>query len=231
MKWLTVLLLLLANGSAWAGDAAKLNFIGFSGAGNYLAYQQYGITDGEDAAFVELHLIDVERNRPLISPIKHHHPDSSQLAALRQTNLKKAASKLKKYKIQTHNQGDLLASNRFNDVGANGKQVRFSVGTPLANMPNITYKLTLQEKNSSIDCGDAGNAKMFHLSFKNEGANKTKFLQRDRNVPQDRGCPIRYRIQDVYSYHEEFVVVFLNVFQAGFEGDNMRYMVVTGTLN
>ncbi|MCV6637696.1 DUF2259 domain-containing protein [Candidatus Albibeggiatoa sp. nov. NOAA] len=231
MKWFTALFLSLASFSVWAGDAAKLNFIGFSGAGNYLAYQQSWISDGEDAAHVELHIIDVEKNRPVISPIKHHNPDSRQLATTRTKNLKAANSKLKKYKIEMYNQGDLLASKRFNDIGANGKKVRFSVGTPLANMPNIKYTLSVKENKTGLNCGDAGNAKMLHLTLLNEGAKKTKTLQKDRNVPKDRGCPLRYRIQDVYTYHEEFIVVFLNVFQAGFEGDSMRYMVVTGTLN
>ncbi|WP_353570254.1 DUF2259 domain-containing protein [Candidatus Albibeggiatoa sp. nov. BB20] len=230
MKWFTVLFLLLASFSVWAGDAAKLNFIGFSDAGNYLAYQQFWISDGEDAAHAEIHIIDVERNRHTIPPIVHHHPDSHQLSTLRQKNIKAASGKLKKYKIRTNNQGDLLVSKRFNDIGANGKQVRFSVGTPLANMPNIKYKLNLQEQGSNINCG-AGKAKMFHLTLLNEGAKKTKTLQKDRNIPKDRGCPLGYRIQDVYAYHEEFVVVFLNVFQAGFEGNSMRYMIVTGTLN
>ncbi|MEK7990380.1 MAG: DUF2259 domain-containing protein [Thiotrichaceae bacterium] len=231
MKWFTMLFLLLASFSVWAGDAAKLKFIGFSDAGNYLAYQQYWISDGEGAAYAELHIIDVERNRHIIPPIKHHHPDDRQLSALRQKNLKAANAKLKKYKIRTNNQGDWLASKRFSDIGSNGKQVRFSVGTPLANMPNIKYKLSLKEKGSRVSCGDAGKAKMFHLTLLNEGAQKTKTLQKDRNIPKVRGCPLRYRIQDVYAYHEEFITVFLNVFQAGFEGNNMRYMVVTGTLN
>jgi predicted secreted protein len=125
----------------------------------------------------------------------------------------------------------LLVSKRFNDIGANAKQVRFSVGTPLANMPNIKYKLNLQEQDSNLSCGEVGKAKMLHLTLINEGTKKTKTLQKDNSLPEELGCPLRYRIQDVYVYHEEFVVVFLNLFQAGFEGDSMRYMVVTGTLN
>jgi predicted secreted protein len=231
MKWFTVLFLSFISFSLWAGDAAKLNFIGFSDAGNYLAYQQYWISDGEGAAYVELHIINVEKNRSVVAPIKHNHQDDRQLSVLRQQNIKAAETQLKQYNIKTNNKGDLLVSKRFNDMGANDKQARFSIGTPLANMPNIKYTLNLEEKGSRISCGDAGNAKMFDLTLLNEGTKQTKTLQKDRSLPQDRGCPIRYRIQDVYAYHEEFIVVFLNVFQAGFEGDNMRYMVVTGTLN
>ncbi len=230
MKWFIVLLSLISF-SVLAGDMAKLKLIGFSGAGNYLAYQQYWISDGEDAALVESHLIDVSRNRHVIAPIKHHHPDSNQLFALISKNLQAAQTHLKKYDIQAGNSGDLLVSQHPNHISANAKQVSFSVGTPLANMPNIKYQLKLEELNTNINCGSAGNAKKLKLTLINEGTKKQKILQQDNDVPNERGCPIRYRIQDVYTYHEEFIVVFINVFQMGFEGDNMRYMVVTGTLN
>lgn len=61
-------------------------------------------------------------------------------------------------------------------------------------------------------------------------ATDLRILQKDGDVlPQGRQCPYGYRVERVYIYKNR-IAVFLNVFGQGFEGPDMRYMVVTGEL-
>lgn len=61
-------------------------------------------------------------------------------------------------------------------------------------------------------------------------AHELQILQKDADVlPKSRQCPYGYKIEQVYIY-EGKIAVFLNVFGPGFEGPDMRYMVVTGEI-
>lgn len=62
-------------------------------------------------------------------------------------------------------------------------------------------------------------------------AHELQILQKDTDVlPKSRSCPVGYKIEQVYIYQNK-IAVFLNVFSQGFEGPDMRYMVVTGEIN
>jgi hypothetical protein len=77
-----------------------------------------------------------------------------------------------------------------------------------------------------------GSPKMFKLTLSyNEG--QTQVLQEDKRLPPTRGCPLNYRIQDVYMYEYEkkqYIAILLNVISAGFEGQDMRYLAVTALI-
>jgi predicted secreted protein len=242
----------------FAGEAAQLHVIGFSEAGNYLAFQQYGITDGEGLAFANTYFVDVEANKYAANPVETRgEPDKTKekdettkedetteedettqesmpIDSVRKDNLKQAESQLKTLKIIKDNRGEQVISHLLYDVGVEPLTVQFAVGTPLRGGSYKTYTLKLEERKGEAECFEVGEAKMLTLTLindKGEGEKKTKSLQEDKSIPKSRGCPLRYRIQDVYLYHEEFIVVFLNVFKPGFEGESMRYLVITGTVN
>ena len=76
---------------------------------------------------------------------------------------------------------------------------------------------------------------MFSLTMRQ--GNRTPFvLQQDKVLPESRGCPFGYRIQDVYIFHGKdtppggYIVVFLNMSVPGFEGGDMRFLAVTGRI-
>ncbi|MEZ5672199.1 MAG: hypothetical protein R3E08_07330 [Thiotrichaceae bacterium] len=69
-KFAIWILLTTITATAWAGDAATLNFIGFSKTGRYLAFQQYGVTDGKGAAYATLYFVDVLDNGYQEKPIE-----------------------------------------------------------------------------------------------------------------------------------------------------------------
>ncbi|OQW92526.1 MAG: hypothetical protein BWK79_14445 [Beggiatoa sp. IS2] len=280
MKIIITCLLFILFHPAFAGEASELHIIGFSEDGNYLAFQQYGVTDGEGLAFANTYFIDVEGNKYAANPVetrgepdkakesekaredipdevkkdketrenvpvnpveKQGEPDKAKegeeihedvsVDSVRQDNLKQAESQLETLKIIKGNQGKHVISHLLTDVGAEPLIAKFSTGVPLGGASYKTYTLTLEERKGEAECFEVGEAKMFTLSLTNEGEKKTKILQEDKIIPKSRSCPLRYRIQDVYLYHEEFIIVFLNVFKLGFEGESMRYLAITGTLN
>jgi predicted secreted protein len=227
VRWLAYWILML-----WAqlslADMAELHVLGFSTDAKYFAYQQYGITAGEGAAFAELYIVEVQANRQARAPIIHRNADDRQLNAVRQQNLQQAQTLLRQYGIT--NAGELLVSRLPHDLSVEPHKVSFAVGKPLINAPKQIYSLNLSQKLSSVDCGDIGYGRIFTLKLTNEATGQSIELHSDRNLPSERGCPIRYRIQDVYVYNEHVAIV-LNLFQLGYEGDRMRYMLVTGKLN
>lgn len=260
----------------FAGEASKLHVIGFSEDGNYLAFQQYGITDGEGLAFANTYFVDVEENKYAANPVetrgeadevkedeavkmeenevakedevvkakenkgvnegetveenKEVHEDAS-LDSVRQDNLKEAESQLETLKIIKGNYGDHVISHLLTDVGVEPLTVQFSVGAPLRGASYKTYTIALEERVGEAECFDVGEAKMLTLNLTNDAEKKIKVLQKDENIPKSRGCPLHYRIQEIYLYHKEFVIIFLNVFKPGFEGESMRFLAITGTLN
>lgn len=73
----------------------------------------------------------------------------------------------------------------------------------------------------------------FELALKDNTGHRNhelKILQKGSDaLPKARNCPFGYKIEQVYIY-EGKIAVFLNVFSQGFEGPDMRYMVVTGEI-
>jgi predicted secreted protein len=73
----------------------------------------------------------------------------------------------------------------------------------------------------------------FELTIKDNTGHRNhelKTLQKDGDIlPERRNCPFGYKIEQVYIYQGK-IAVFLNVFGQGFEGPDMRYMVVTGEI-
>ncbi|AUI67625.1 DUF2259 domain-containing protein [Beggiatoa leptomitoformis] len=269
MKKCIALFLCIFPLSLWAGDAATLHFLGFSKDGKYLAFEQYGVTDGNGAAYSSIYPVDVAKNDYVAKPfVQEGQPDATDPAALSQLradNLAKAKAKLKELSITEDNQGTHVISHPLSDLGVDPHKVTFALGTPLAGMLYESFSLTLEEQAGKAECFGFGEAKQFKLTIQptplpttitemkpleslaeaptisttpetttsdkpvienNETTVTT--LQADQKIPDTRGCPLAYRIQDVYIYNGEYIAVFLNIFSPGFEGQNMRYIVVTG---
>lgn len=219
--------------SAWAGDAAKLNFIGFSKDGRYLAFQQYGFLDGKGTTFANTYFIDVTENKYAAKPIEsgsHTYETSLSKSAIQQINLGRATDQIKQLGIVADNRGEHVIAHQFNDIGVNAKQVRFALGTPLAGLTHTPYQVDLQETAEAGRCEDLGKRQLLTLTLTQMETKQAKILQKDQKIPKSRDCPLGYRIQDVYVYQEKFIVVFLNLLTPGFEGQNMRYLAITGNL-
>ncbi|EIJ42603.1 putative secreted protein [Beggiatoa alba B18LD] len=284
MKKLLTLILCGLSLNLWAGDAANLHFIGFAQDGKTLAFEQYGVNDGNAAPYSTLYIVDVLKNDYLIKPfVKEGKPDSNDdLEKLRTENKAVAQAKIKELGISDKNQGIQVISHPLSDLSADPHKVTFALGTPLTGLIYESFTLTLEEQAGKAECFGFGDAKQFTLSIQptpqpeatptlqpleslntpattatttptpattnnptppttaeppattvettktEEDTTGLVILQADKKIPETRGCPLAYRIQDVYIYNGEYIAVFINIFSPGFEGQNMRYIVVTG---
>ncbi len=245
MKTLIFVLSVYLSSSAalFASDAATLHFLGFSGDGKYLAFEQFGIADGVGEAYAELHLIDVEKNAYAV-PVFAQYPDGETARSeqaeneeqaidfARQVNLQAARADMEKLKLQETSKGQQVIAHPLSDLSADPFEVRFTPHLPLAGHAYDEFILDLQETELKQDCYALGNAKIFNLKIRraDQTAAQATILQADKRLPKSRTCPLGYRIAYVYVYREKYLAVFLHMLLPGFEGHDMRYLVVTGVL-
>jgi len=230
------LLFAFAPAAVFAGDYANLNFIGFSKDGKYLAFEEYGTQDGSGYPYANIYFVDVAKNAFAGKPFKVAiEKETATEDAARAKAKNAAAAKMRQLKIVQGNTGTHTVSKLLNEMSLDGKndwesgKVRFAeiIGSMYR---RGDYTLTLNEINTQTkECEGYGDD-MFRieLTLRNNEENTVKTLQKDTTLTPARGCTIDYRIQDVYVYEGQ-IAVFLNVFYIGFEGPDMRFMVVTGS--
>jgi predicted secreted protein len=214
----------------YANDLTQLNFLGFSKTGKYLAFQQYGIHEGQGTAFAESFFIDVKENDYAAKPIETTGAPKDDLAKIRANNLNEAKAKLAELEIAGDLQGTQVIARSIHDLDIKAHSARFDLGSAVAGAIVKAYSLKLEEKTGTQECMAGAKSKLFTLELLNEQDKKTFVLQKDKKLPPSRGCPTGYKIEDVYVFEDKAIVVFLNVLHQGFEGQTLRYMAVSGEL-
>lgn len=233
-----LLALLILSVNLYAGDYANLNFIGFSGDGKFLAFEEYGIQDGSGFPYSNFYFVNVEKNSFAAPPVfvRIDKEMATEMAARNKAQLL-AAKKLRELKIIKGNIGKHVISHSINDLtleeetNANAASVvRFAAEIGSMYRKGF-YELSLKPVLTKTKDCEAFEKETFRfeLSLKDKENETTKFLQKDTELPKSRGCALDYRIQDVYLYKNN-IAVFLNVFKLGFEGPDMRFMAVSGKL-
>lgn len=219
-----------------AGDFATLNFIGFSKDGRYLAFEEYGTQDGSGFPYANIYVIDVAKNSfasPSVAIRLEQETATEQMARARAKL--RAAAALKRFRIVAGNTGTLLVSRLLTDITAYdrkdpGDERKINFAEVIGSMYREgDYDLILKSSNAEVkDCTYLDDPpRKLELLLKDNNADKTLVLQKDPSLPASRGCPMSYEMQRVYVY-QNFIAVFLNTYHMGFEGPDMRYMVVTG---
>lgn len=228
---------LILPANVFAGDYANLNFIGFSTDGKYLAFEEYGVTDGLGAPYSNYYLINVEKNSYAAPPVKKTtEKDTVSQDAIRQTAKTASAANLKKFKIIAGNTGKMLVARLLTDLniekiepGDGGKNqiVKFTDYRDSSYFEK-EYELSLKTSEVKLKACDYSDQAVlkFDLTLKDVKAGTSKVLQKDDNLHESRNCPLAYSIQNVYVY-EKRIAVFLNTYTTGFEGPDMRFMTVT----
>lgn len=225
------------------GDAAELEIIGFSVDGKYFAFEQYGNMDGSGAAYSWIDFYDVgggryvdETKRIVVGGREGH---SWSLEQTRSEARKQATETLERLSVPVGNVGKRVVSRPLNDLGADSTSAQFSVWTPLEGMISQDYSLELETSPTTTErCYFDEPARVFDLYLIDNGSGEKILLHHDDYLPEERGCAVAYRIADVAVF-EPFqkrdvsgtsIVVLLNIFSTGFEGHDMRYTAVGGTL-
>jgi len=222
-------------GHASAGTYDDLYFIGFSKDGRYLAFETYGTGDCSGYGYSVITFVNTEKNDWASNPISTVIDDETRTVQetrqeARGVNKKKAFNQISNLGIVDGNVGAHVVSRLLTDLTTFSGPIRFAkeIGSMYR---HGDYELTLKEMvANSKECSVSDEPKIFELILKNKETNKTKVLQKDRTIPRSRRCANSYQISDVFIYNN-YIAVFLNMFiPPGYEGPDMRYLVVTGTL-
>ena len=234
-----VALQLLSIG-ANAGDFATLNFIGFSKDGRYRAYEEYGTQDGSGFPYAGIYFVDVEKNSYAAKSVNVRlENESATEAQARARARRNAAPTIRKFRIVDRNVGKLVVSRLLTDVSANHFYGENPSGEQVINFAEVVgsmyrsgdWDLTMKSipvKPKGCEYAQEDHQIfMLDVSLYDRERQKTTTLQKDTSLPTGRSCPINYAIQHVYLY-ESYIAVFINTYYVGFEGPDMRYMVVTG---
>lgn len=240
-------LLTLMPANVLAGDYAKFRFFGFSKDGKYLAFEEYGTGDGSGYPYAYIYFVDTQKNAFVGKPFK---VELESETAEEKTALKKAAAmaagKMRGLKIVEGNTGKLVAAHLITDLTFDESLTRWD-GKPEKikfkdevesswSLQNGFYELNLNSiPTTTKNCQDEDyKFYKFELALDQyrqyEPENQSQILQKDAELPLNRACALGYKIDSVYFYNDR-IAVFLNVFSRGWEGPDMRYLVVTGKLS
>jgi len=222
-------------------DVPSLNVIGFSPDGRYFAFEQYGFSTGQGIPYSNMYFVDVEHNDYVTKPIVYEAPSNdvntdveTLQARVRNRNRIFAQNIFKDLKLDYPLPGLRVVHHPLTDLGVQNNHVSFTPDMPLGGLSYDKYDLDLSLKrvDKNADCKGMGTPKIFKLSLTHNDGD-LQILQQDKRLPISRGCPLNYRIQDVYLYQfkqKRYISVVINVIFAGFEGQDMRYLVVTGLI-
>jgi hypothetical protein len=139
-------LLTAISATTFAGDYAHFHFIGFSRAGQYLAFEEYGINDDVDdsSAYSVIYIVDVLKNEWAMPPFKANgnpspYDENMQYDAdkietdVRDRNMRRAAGALRRYKIVEGNTGLQVVAHLINeyDVGLRTVELPAASAVPM----------------------------------------------------------------------------------------------------
>jgi predicted secreted protein len=221
-------------GASQAGDHDDLRVIGFSKDGRWLAFESFGIADGSGFPYSTLQMVDVDRNVMIGHPVEETGKEGEMLDVVQRRAQKRAAPELQKRGIKSGNSGELLysdpalSSERLETLSSPDDLKKIPLEVPLKD-----FLLTLQEHatDASKECTDrdAPSVQSFDLIWTDTASGARRILQHDTHVPSSRGCPLTYRIRQVHRYGHR-LAVFIVYLTPGFEGPNVRNLVVTTAL-
>ena len=246
MKKLIAVAILSLSSLTFAGDAAKLTHIGFSSDGKSYAFMQSGVSDGSGSAYAEVRFLDTANNKYTAASVTVRQDEEdtiSTLADIEVKAIKSAEATLKSLQISSSLKGDVLVSRKISDLEARKlKEVSFSNGVIIGGLTAPQYKIKLSTTKvkpaAGSYCMDENKALKMKLELVDVQSKKTVILQEDKTLPASRGCVHGYEIEDVVvinpdqmSLQAAKVVVLIRVFTLGFEGEDVRYMAVSGSLN
>lgn len=222
---------------AHAGDAATFRSLGFSGSGAYFAFADYGIADGSGAPYATVAVVDTAKNQWVRSKTVFLKSEEEGGSGSEEEAIRQAAEavRLGDFDIKPgQNLGDTLVNRLPTDLSP-ATDVVFSPefwAEGGASMQLKRFKLVLETKQAPEDennlwCRDLDGPSLLTLSLINWQQNTKVTLQSDRVLPKSRACAYDYSIRQVIRQGNSLVSV-IQYFEPGFEGPNVRHMVVTG---
>ena len=201
-----------------AADAAHLELIGFSKNGAFMAFTQFGVSDGSGFPYAYTSFVGVKNNRLEAELGGVLEVDSATTEQARAKTRVQVAAAMRKYGIIVGNQG------RF--IGVTPPHIYTTISEFFA--LDRTYGLSIATK-PAVSTVEYCNAPPQLLIVKLTASGKTRDLQRDTRLPASRDCAYGYEMRSAHLYGRS-LAVFVSYQTVGFEGADSRWMVVTGML-
>lgn len=214
-----------------AADAALVDVIGYSENGRYFAFEEFGIQDGSGFAYSNIYVIDLKIDRWVVgTPIRRRSEDENeQLKDIRAAAQQDIAPLVANFGL--YRPAHRVAGNGDGVPGETGKALKFGVPAYFSE-PSVVGEydilLDIGEVPSGAPCQDWFSAEGmgYVLSITDHGA--AREVHRDTTLPRSRGCPVDYRIADVYLPYGasdiSSAVVLISVYTFGFEGRDRRFI-------
>lgn len=221
---------------ALAGDAAKLDILGFSKDGGTFAFEEYGVQDGSGFPYANRFYIDTATDKFLSkTPVRVRLDDersSLENARNKAGQDGQGLTSLPDTELRT-NVGQTVASNPVTELSADPFKVTIN---PRPIFPALDANLTIELQEVAVPasetCQNMGEIKGFRLMLAEDKPDaKPELLHEDKAIPSSRGCPLGYSIGVVQTFYPEsgkpVVAVMIAVRGAGFEGPDYRWLAVT----
>jgi predicted secreted protein len=223
MKILKILLsLALFVVVARAGDAANLEFVGFSKDGRFLAFEQSGIQDGSGFSYANVTIVDTAKNTLVAQDSRTVERENATVAQAR-TALR-ASSLIGRYKVVAGNQGRFIGI-APQAPNIQGQRSQFVYGGRTHELELLSEFIDVDEKT----CPDKIQSRLeLRLNVSNV-AGKPRILQKDGKLPASRACAQSYEMKSAHLLGNT-LVVFVAVHFPGFEGSDIRWMAITAKL-
>lgn len=224
----------VSTAPAFAGDAAQIDFIGFSENKRFFAFEEFGIRDGSGGPYSSVYVIDLETDSwaggaPFTVSVDD---ETAKLGDIRAGALAKAKPAIDR--LQLSFPAEILALRADADPQT-GDSTTIGYGPygPTPGQPTEieTLQLTTFEAPSKEDCASYGVTSLgFALSLtKASGTNQE--IHRDTIVPASRGCALSYKLYAVvapfyWQWNADQAVAIVSVDKLGFEGPDRRFIAV-----
>ncbi len=246
MKYIATALLSLAAVSAQAGDASTYQTLGFSKDGKYFAFAETGTQDGSGFHYANVAVVDVAKNKFAAAKNVVLEGEGDESTGSPEEALTKAVAELKLGRFgitRGANLGQELLVRLPTDYSTYSGNT-FSIdywaeGGASTTVPkyDVVIETSAGEDTSEGKwCSEfRGSApELLKLSVVGKEGNGTEgfaqLLQQDKSLPKSRSCAGSYGVQRVIKKGNSLVIV-LSFSEPGFEGPDVRHMVVTGKVD
>ena len=232
-QFLIVLLVSALPASLFAAENSQVHPIGYSEQGRYFAYEEYGFSETDRAAYSKIYIIDlVQISQVVGTPILYQGRNSSQtLVDVRKEAQNFAQAFLSNLQFDT--QAITIALNGDGQLGVDRRALSF--GVPIYGDSRRTagqYNITLDsfETSAASECSKFTDKPPlgFNLIVENFGASREVYT--DSILARSRECPIHYELHSVVlpfgATDISKSVGIVSVVTQGPEGQNRHYIAI-----
>ncbi|UJW84485.1 DUF2259 domain-containing protein [Devosia sp. SL43] len=224
--------MLITVTSAFAGDRAVIDFIGFSDDSRYFAFEEYGIQDGSGFAYSSIYIVDLSNDTWVVgTPIRIQADDETvSLSQIRAEVQLQAADDIETLDINVP--VEIAALIGDGTPGSDAQTLRFGVPAYTPGDVSGDYELQLSSfaAKAASPCQEwfGIDPLGYELSISDNG--NERLLHRDATLPRSRGCPMAYRLYGVVLPFQAGsmgdAVGIVSVYPGGFEGPDRRFIAV-----